>query len=338
MKDEKRNTQKPKNKSKIWLILLFVCLTVAIIAAVVLVKQLVGKKAATATYEELQEKVNDVPKNNAEEQTIIREEIKEVQSVTTDELAGEKIANAKDFKGNQTLIAEETKEGQPVNTEIFKEEQVVVLEELNVGSQEQSGINVPVKNLDWAALHEQNEDIYAWIYVPDTTVDYPILRHPTDNSYYLNYNIDGTKGYPGCIYTENYNSKDFTDPHTVIYGHNLKDKSMFSSLHNFENVKLFNENHYIYIYTESNVYVYQIFAAYEFNAIHLLDNYDLSNEYVYEQYIKDIFNVPNTNARVANIRNDIEVTKEDRIVTLSTCTSDHNSNFRFLVVGVLLNP
>lgn len=200
------------------------------------------------------------------------------------------------------------------------------------------GITIPQKNLDWDALHEENEDIYAWIYVPDATVDYPVLQHPSDNSFYLNHTIDGAEGIQGCIYTEDYNKKDFTDSHTVIYGHNLKDQTMFSSLHNFEDEKLVEENHFIFIYTEEDVYVYEIFAAYEFPAIHLLDNYELDNEYVYEQYIRDVLNMDTTNARVANIRHDIEVTKEDRILTLSTCTSDHDSSLRFLVVGVLLNP
>lgn len=200
------------------------------------------------------------------------------------------------------------------------------------------GIEVPVKNLDWDALHEENPDIYAWIYVPDTTVDYPVLQHPDDNSYYLNHNMDGSEGYPGCIYTEDYNSRDFSDPHTVIYGHNLRDKTMFSSLHNFENPAMVEEDHYIFIYTEEKTYVYEVFGAYEYAAIHLLDNYDLENEYVYEQYIRDVLRVDDTGARVANIRHDIEVTEENRIVTLSTCTSDHNSSLRFLVVGVLLNP
>lgn len=200
------------------------------------------------------------------------------------------------------------------------------------------GITIPEKDLDWEALREENADIYAWIYIPDTIVDYPVVQHPTDNSYYLNYNLDGTKGYPGGIYTEDYNKKDFTDIHTVIYGHNLNDKTMFSSLHNFEEKELMSEIHYIYIYTQEKVFVYEIFAAYEFNAIHLLANYNLENEYVYEQYLRDIFNMDTTSARAANIRHDIEVTKEDRIVTLSTCTSDHDSSRRYLVTGVLLNP
>ena len=83
------------------------------------------------------------------------------------------------------------------------------------------GIGIPEKNLDWAELKDQNKDIYAWIYVPGTDVDYPILRHETDNEYYLNHNLDGSEGLPGCIYTEDYNSKDFTDIHTVINGHNI---------------------------------------------------------------------------------------------------------------------
>lgn len=197
------------------------------------------------------------------------------------------------------------------------------------------GITVPEKNLDWDALHEENEDIYAWIYVPDTEVDYPILQHPTDNSYYLNYNIDGTKGFPGCIYTEDYNAKDFSDLHTVIYGHNLTSGLMFSSLHNFEDEELVNEDHYIFIYTEDYVFVYQIFAVYEYPAIHLLANFDLTDETVYADYLEGIYEAE---GRIANIREDIAVTAEDKIVTLSTCTFDHDAGLRFLVVGVLVNP
>ena len=61
------------------------------------------------------------------------------------------------------------------------------------------GIDNPGKALDWDALWAENEDIYAWIYIPDTNIDYPVLQHATDNSYYLNYNLDGTKGYPAVF-------------------------------------------------------------------------------------------------------------------------------------------
>jgi hypothetical protein len=87
-----------------------------------------------------------------------------------------------------------------------------------------------VSPIDFASLQELNEDVYAWITVEGTVIDYPILQHPTDNSRYLDYNIDGSYGYPGCIYTENMNSKDFRDRNTVIYGHNLKNGAMLPNL------------------------------------------------------------------------------------------------------------
>lgn len=212
-------------------------------------------------------------------------------------------------------------------------------EEIEEGPYSILGIEIPDKNLNWDDLHAENEDIYAWITVTDTTIDYPVLQHPSDNTYYLNHNLDGSSGYPGCIYTEDYNAKDFSDCNTVLYGHNLKDKTMFSSLHNYEDEETFEKDQYIYIWTEdSDVLVYKVFAAYEYNSNHLLLNYDYDNEYVYEQYLKELFNVGAKGYGVANIKDDIEVTKEDKIITLSTCTSDHNSAQRFLVVGVLIDP
>ena len=291
-----------EEKSKVWLILFLIFLAIMIFAAIIVCRQYINRRTANEQLDSLQSEVNNTVK-------------------TLEERAGEE----DDFER-----AEEDLEADTENDTAEEEEEDETADILG-----ELGIEVPEKDLDWDALHEETEDIYAWIYVPDTTVDYPVLQHPTDNSYYLNYNMDGTKGYPGCIYTEDFNSKDFSDIHTVIYGHNLKDKTMFSTLHNFEDEELFNEDHYIYVYTEDYVFVYRIFAAYEFDSLHLLDNYDYTNEYVYEDYLRKIYQ---TTDRVANVRTDIQVTTEDKIVTLSTCTADHDSGRRFLVTGVLVNP
>ena len=56
------------------------------------------------------------------------------------------------------------------------------------------GIEIPEKDIDFAALQEENSDVYAWIYVPGTNVDYPVLQHPEDDTYYLEHNMDGSKG------------------------------------------------------------------------------------------------------------------------------------------------
>ena len=81
-------------------------------------------------------------------------------------------------------------------------------------------------SIDFEALQQQNADIYAWIRIPETQIDYPILQHPSDDAYYLNHTVEGTEGLPGSIYTEKVNSKDFTDFNTVIYGHNMKNGTM----------------------------------------------------------------------------------------------------------------
>ena len=185
--------------------------------------------------------------------------------------------------------------------------------------------------VDWEGLWEINPDVYAWISIPGTSIDYPILQHASDNTYYLNYNIDGSYGYPGCIYTENLNSKDFTDSNTVIYGHNMKNGSMFAGLHQFEDSNFFAQNNKVYIYTPEEELTYTIFAAYIYDDRHLLYSYDFSNEDVYASYLREIFARRDLSA---NIRMDMNVTSEDNIITLVTCMSKQPDK-RLLVQAVL---
>lgn len=196
------------------------------------------------------------------------------------------------------------------------------------------GIPIPEKEIDFADLQENtNADIYAWIYIPDSMIDYPVLQHPADNNYYLTHNLDGSEGYPGCIYSENYNAKDFADPNTVLYGHNMKKGTMFAGLHKFEDSQYFEEHPYVYIYTPEKLLVYEIFAAYEFTNEHLLYNYDFTNEVIFQNYLDDILNMRSMNC---NLREGVEVTAADKILTLSTCISTKPDN-RYLIQGVLLN-
>lgn len=218
-----------------------------------------------------------------------------------------------------------------------EEEKVSVplsLEEKKALLEEKYGIEIPEKALDFQDLQENtNPDIYAWITIPETMVDYPILQHPTDNRYYLDYNIDGSKGFPGCIYSESYTSKDFSDRMTVLYGHNMKNHKMFSDLHKFEDASFFKENKYIYIYTENDIFVYRIFAAHQFSSVHLLLDIDLSEDRIFLDFLQGILD---SREMVSNVDADTVFTAEDKIITLSTCVRGV-SNKRYLVQGVLLN-
>lgn len=195
------------------------------------------------------------------------------------------------------------------------------------------GIEVPAKEIDWTALQETNEDIYAWIYIPGTKVDYPIVQHKTDDTYYLEHNLDGSEGYPGCIYTELWNYKGFQDRNTVLYGHNMKDGTMFGTLHNYEDETFFQENRYAFIYRPEKVLVYDIFAAYEYDDEHLLYHYNLTSDAGYQEYLDKVFQVRDMGA---HFREGVEVGIQNHIITLSTCIGDKPEN-RYLVQGVLVN-
>lgn len=185
--------------------------------------------------------------------------------------------------------------------------------------------------IDFASLWDINEDVYAWITIPGTIIDYPILQHKTDDSYYLNYNIDGTEGFPGCIYTEKATAKDFTDNNTVIYGHNLKDGQMFTQLHKFREPDFFADNDTISIYTPEKEFTYKIFAVYIYDNRHLLNNFDFSDKNVYKEYLSEIQNLASESG---NLRKEIKITDTDKIITLITCTRN-NPEKRVYVQAVL---
>ena len=219
-------------------------------------------------------------------------------------------------------VFEELSNTQVNSTEVLQEDTIFT----------KLGIEDPGKVLDWDYLKEQNEDIYAWIYIPDTMIDYPILQHETDDSYYLEYNLDGSKGYPGCIYTEHVNDKDFTDHNTLIYGHNMKNGTMFRDLHSFADKSFFEEHPYVFIYTPEEIFVYEIFGAYKFTDAHILYNYDCYSSDGFASYLEMIETDYGTKG---NFKDGVEVTGSDRIITLSTCVGGEDDK-RYLVQAVLL--
>jgi sortase B len=197
----------------------------------------------------------------------------------------------------------------------------------------EQGIYIPNKELNWDELWAVNDEIYAWIYIPGTEVDYPVLQSQKNGEdYYLDHNLDGSTGYPGCIYTQALNSMDFTDFVTVLYGHNMKDGTMFKSLHNYMDEEFFGTNRYIYIYTTETTFVYEIFAAVKFDDRNILMNYDMSNVADRTNFINDLYD----NRDMSDvIDRNVSVTADSKIITLSTCLDD-SSDSRWLVNGVLL--
>lgn len=188
------------------------------------------------------------------------------------------------------------------------------------------------RKIDFEALREINPDVYAWIWIPGTNIDYPILQSAVEaDDYYLNTTIDGKKGYPGSIYTEKYNTTSFTDPVTVVYGHELKNGTMFSELHSYTDREFFDNYPYIYIYTPDQTLKYQIFAAVAFDDRYILGSYNFMDVDDFQKYLDEL-----RSSIDGNVNQDVEVTQDTKILTLSTCISEYPDQ-RWLVNGTLVD-
>lgn len=190
-----------------------------------------------------------------------------------------------------------------------------------------------VSPIDFEALWAVNTDIYAWLKIDDTDISYPILQHPTDNSYYLNHTPERKSGFPGSIFTYNVNAKDFTDFNTVIYGHRMDNGQMFSNLKFYRDETYLKEHRTIRVYLPDRELVYTVFAAVVYDDRLITSYFDNGNPNSCRSYLESIYQNRDLNSHILR---DLEVTVEDRVITLSTCIKWEKQN-RYLVVAVLTN-
>lgn len=195
---------------------------------------------------------------------------------------------------------------------------------LDIGDTEnqQEGLNV-----DFEALQALNPDCVGWIYFENLDISYPIMQSE-DNNYYLRRTFEGQHVTAGSIFMDYQNSPDFSDENTFIYGHNMKDKTMFGKLNGYAEEDFYLKNPCFYIYTPGYIYRYDIFSCYV-GAVAEEDIFSLSfaSEGEYQEYLDMI-------QGKAAYDTGVEVTTEERIVTLMTCNTA-GQDYRFFVHGVL---
>lgn len=199
----------------------------------------------------------------------------------------------------------------------------------------------PENPISWADYTSINDNVYAWIQVPNTNVDLPILQHPQAENYYLAHDIYGNDIINGAIYTQvTYNSQDFTaDPLTVMYGHTFQNNDeMFSTLHNYEDKAFFDENPYFYIYTPDSILTYEVVSVYEGDNKLIPAKWDMTDDAKQQEYFDLVCDPTSITKNESNMYvrdvGRLEAGK-DHIVQLSTCTKPSDANKRYLVTGVL---
>jgi len=191
----------------------------------------------------------------------------------------------------------------------------------------------PEPTLDFDSMQKVNPDIYAWIEIEGTKVDYPILQNPNDDNKYLTTAHDGSYYIGGSLFTQaSYNAKDFNDPVTVIYGHTMRSGTLFGQLQPvYSSSSGFAEHSEIVIYLPEEVRRYTVFAAVPYENWHILHTYDFSSEYWYKNFFDSIGKIRSIGA---NFNREITPEYGDRVIILSTCLNE-DSTKRFLVMAIL---
>jgi sortase B len=189
------------------------------------------------------------------------------------------------------------------------------------------------KDEDISSLqYEVNPDIYAWLYVPDTGMDCPVLRRldEYDQLYYTGHNEKGEEDANGAAFTQIYNLDEFKDYVTIIYGSN-NEGGVFSDLKMYRDPAFFSSHPYMYVYTEDKLLIYRVFAAYEASDVHIIMYYAPTIDWLYERYLEKLEELPGEDA---NVNKQAWPGKDDRILTLSTHIEGKEDK-RYLVQSTL---
>lgn len=188
--------------------------------------------------------------------------------------------------------------------------------------------------IDFDTLIKGNDEVYAWIKIDDTKVDYPVVQHNGDDAFYLTHSaVDKSYLKSGAIYTERCNKKDFSDPVTLVYGHNNFGDSMFTTLHKFEDKDFFDRHEFVYIYTTTRKLTYKVASAFKYDDRHIMKNNDFSDKDMLKEFQQMILNPEGDNKNVrANVE---ELNENSKIMVLSTCVTGDESS-RYLVCCLLI--
>lgn len=187
---------------------------------------------------------------------------------------------------------------------------------------------IPVSlEINFAQLRAINEDLVGWLYYEPLELSYPIVRG-NDNEYYTHYTFENESNSSGAIFMDFLNRPNFQDFNTIIYGHNMRNGTMFGSLKKLLNDNsIIEKNPYFYIFTEDKAFMYEIASVYitnsESKTYDLIETEEDQSSYI--EYIKG----------VSTWAWGKEIVPQDKIVTLSTCHGLHSTN-RTVVHGVLI--
>lgn len=180
--------------------------------------------------------------------------------------------------------------------------------------------------IDFAPLKEINDDVVGWILAEGSAIDYPIVLGE-DNEYYLSHLFNRERNKMGSLFVDYRNNGDFSDKNTVIYGHNMKDGSMFSSLTKYKDQSYYDSFPTMVLYTPDGNFTIELFAGIVADGNYEFVHFKFTDDVDFQDYINSL-------KRKSTFESNTIVKSDDRIVTLCTCSYEFN-NARYALYGKL---
>ncbi|MER2039217.1 MAG: class B sortase [Solibacillus sp.] len=174
---------------------------------------------------------------------------------------------------------------------------------------------------DITALQRQNDEIIGWLSLENSRLNNPVLQ-TTNNEFYLTHNYLREKSRGGSIFVD-FRNERMNDRHTIFYGHVLRNGTMFGELAKFADQQYADEHPVFHFETNNRKYKLEVFAAYETTTDYYYIETDFTDE-SYKQFLQEI-------SIRSVIQMPVDVTENDKIVTLSTCTTSQDETERFVV-------
>lgn len=189
---------------------------------------------------------------------------------------------------------------------------------------EQEPDAVPI-NVDFDSLLKNNKDIVGWLYCPNTPINYPVVQGK-DNSQYLYSDLDGKYLVSGTLFLDYRNGQIGEDSNHIIYGHNMKNGTMFAALNKYDKQFYYNEHPIFYYLTPNGNYKIELYAGLVVNQNALIYNPN-PDKTEFTQFLE--------NAKAnSTFKSDVAIDENDTLITLSTCSSER-SNARYILIGRL---
>lgn len=189
--------------------------------------------------------------------------------------------------------------------------------------QDQSKEGNYVNSANEEELKSINSDYKMWIQIENTNINYPVVQG-SDNDYYLKHNFRKESNISGTVFVESANDID-NDKNIILYGHNMRNGTMFNNITNYKEESFFNEDNKINIIMNNTLYEYEVFSSYVKNVseVNLAIGFASEDEFINYAY---------NEAEESLYKKDVDFSAEDNLITLVTCSYEF-TDARTIVVA-----